>query len=303
MSLEVLNSPILVTIQDKGRFSYTSIGVTNSGVMDEYSYSFLNKLLDNSLDTNCLEISFSNVEFKVNKNTTVALAGAKCEFFINNVLNPIWQTHNLKAGDIIKIGKIIDGTRVYLAVKNGFNIKKEFGSNSSTIKESLGGLNGDKLKKGDILDFDEYTQNYNKRVKEKYHQKLEDILELRVLLSYQDEFFKDEEKDKFFSSIYTITNDFNRMGCRLEGKAIKSNIDGIISEGIAFGSIQIPSNGQPIILLKDRQTIGGYPKIGAVLDVDCFKLSQAKPKTKVRFKEINIEEAQKISKEFYYSFN
>lgn len=302
MSLEVINTPILATIQDKGRFSYSYIGVTNSGVMDEYAYLHANKMLRNPLDSNIIEISFSNVIFKVNKSTQIAITGAICEIFINEVPKKSWQTYNVKNGDIIKIGKILEGSRVYLSVSGGFDIKKDFGSNSTTIKEKLGGLNGDKLNKGDILFFKECEKTFNVRLKSEYIPKYEDNLELRVLLSYQEEFFLKDEIEKFFSNTYTVTNDFNRMGCKLRGEPIKCKIDGIISEGISFGAIQIPSDGQPIILLKDRQTIGGYPKIGSVLSIDCFKLSQVKPNTKINFIPISIQEAQKKLKLFYSSF-
>lgn len=147
MSLEIINNPILVMLQDKGRYGYSDIGVTNSGVMDEYAYLSANKMLGNSLETNILEIAFSNVIFKANASTQIAITGAICELFINDISKQCWETHNVKAGDTIKIGKILKGTRVYLAVKDGFDIKKEFGSNSTTIKENLGGIDGQKLKK------------------------------------------------------------------------------------------------------------------------------------------------------------
>ncbi|MBS9782875.1 MAG: biotin-dependent carboxyltransferase family protein [Arcobacter sp.] len=302
MSLEILNSPILATIQDRGRFGYTHIGVTNSGVMDEYAYFIAHKILGNKEDENIIEISFSNGEFKVHKNTTIVITGAKCEFFINGIKKDIWTSYNVKEGDILKIGKIQEGLRVYLAVKDGFKIKKEFGSSSTTLKEKIGGLDGDKLKKGHILDFKQYLQSHNTRLKEKYIPKYEDTLTLRVLLSYQEEYFSKKEKEKFFSSTFEVSNEANRMGIKLEGEKISCDIDGIISEGISFGSIQIPKNGQPIILLKDRQTIGGYPKIGTVLSIDCFKLAQAKPKTKIRFFPISLDEAQKEEREFYSLF-
>jgi|TARA_R110002050_G_scaffold54755_3_gene123892 biotin-dependent carboxylase-like uncharacterized protein len=302
MSLEIINKPILATIQDMGRFSYSNIGVSNSGVMDEYAYLYANKILGNDYGTNALEISFSNVQFKVNASTQIALTGAKCEFFINDVLMNTWETHNIKNGDILKVGRIIEGTRVYLAVSGGFDIKKEFGSNSTTIKESLGGIDGDKLKKGDILPFKSSQATYKKRLHEEYIPKYSDELILRVILCSQEENFSQEEKDKFFSSSYTITNDFNRMGCKLNGEIIKSDINGIISEGIAFGAVQIPSDGQPIILLKERQTIGGYPKIGTVFSLDCFNLAQAKPNSKIRFSPISIEEAQEKLRAFYHYF-
>lgn len=301
MSLEIINSPIFATIQDKGRFGFNSIGVTNSGVMDEYAYLIANKLLQNSEDENIIEIAFSNVEFKALKDIKIALTGATCEFFINTNPFAIWQTYNIKAGDIIKVGKIQEGARVYLGVKGGFDIKKEFGSNSTTLKEKLGGINADRLQKGQILESKKSNEFYNIRLKDKFIPKYEDTLELRVILSYQDEFFPKEEIDKFFSSIYTVSNEFNRMGCKLQGEVVSCSIDGIISEGIGFGSIQIPSDGQPIILLKDRQTIGGYPKIGSLLSIDCFKLAQAKPKTKIKFKPISITQGQDLVKKFYTS--
>ncbi|MGK0255613.1 MAG: biotin-dependent carboxylase-like uncharacterized protein [Arcobacteraceae bacterium] len=302
MSLEIMNKPILVTLQDMGRFSYSNIGVSNSGVMDEYAYMYANKILDNKYGTNALEISFSNVVFKANASTQVVITGAKCEFYINDVLKNIWKSYNIQDGDILKVGRIIEGTRVYLAVSGGFDIEKEFGSNSTTIKERFGGINGDKLNKSDILPFTSSPAKLTKRLHDKYIPKYTKELTLRVILSSQEENFSQEEKDKFFSSPYIITNDFNRMGCKLHGEEIKSNINGIISEGIGFGAIQIPSDGQPIILLKERQTIGGYPKIGSVFSVDCFNLAQAKTNTKIRFVPISIEEAQKKLKSFYLHF-
>ena len=303
MSFEVMNSPLFSTIQDKGRFSYTSIGVTNSGVMDEYSYFLANKMLENDKNSNIIEISFSNVILKSHVNTTIAITGAKCEFTINEISKKIWQTHHINAGDIIKVGKIFEGSRVYLGVKDGFNIKKEFGSNATTIKEKLGGISGDKLKKGDILPCKNASYKYKMRLKDKYVPDYKNELELRVILAYQDNHFQEEQVKKFFSSTYSVSNEFNRMGCKLSGESIACDINGIISEGICFGAIQIPSDGQPIILLKDRQTIGGYPKIGSVLSIDCFKLAQVKPNCKISFKPISIDEAQNKVKEFYASFN
>lgn len=299
MSFEVLNPSFFTTIQDKGRFGFGNIGVTSSGVMDEFAFYILNKLLLNDKESNVLEIAFSNLQLKARKDTQLAITGADCEFFINDIKKDTWQSYNIKANDIIKIGKINQGTRVYLGVKGGFEIPKEFNSNSTTIKEKLGGLNGNKLNKGDILDYKEYKTSFNIRLKSQLIPKYEDELELRVVLSYQEEFFSKEEKENFFSNTYTITNDFNRMGCKLSGKAIVCDIDGIISEGISFGAIQIPSDGQPIILLKDRQTIGGYPKIASVLNIDCFKLAQCKPNSKIKFKEISLEDASSKVKEFY----
>ncbi len=306
MSLELLNNPFFVTIQDRGRFSYSHIGVTNSGVMDEYAYYIANKLLNNPIDINILEIGCSNVIFKVNKNTTISITGAYSEFFINDKKVELWQSYKVKKNDILKIGKIIDGNWIYLSILGGFDLKKELGSFSTTIKEGIGGLDGNRLKKGDVLPF--HKSSINKKIcktflKKEFIPKYEKELVLRVLLSYQYEDFLEDELSKFFSSDYFVTKDFNRMGVKLKGNHIDCTLDGIISEAIAFGSIQIPKDGQPIVLLKERQTIGGYPKIGTLLNIDCFKLAQAREGTKIRFEKISYENALIKTREFYRFFS
>ncbi len=301
---EVIKSGIFTLLQDRGRFGLTHLGVTNSGSMDEYAAFMANKLLQNSIDTNILEIVFGNIELQATTSTYIVTTGALCEFYINDEVKQNWKIYKIQKGDTVRVGKITDGQRVYLCVKNGFDIQKEFGSNSTTVKEELGGINGKQLKTNDFLPYKEYKSNLiSKRLKQIYIPNYnEDILTLRVLLSYQENSFTKIQKDKFFNSVYTVTSDFNRMACKLKGEKIESSLDGIISEGITYGAIQIPKDGQPIILLKERQTIGGYPKIGSVLSIDCFKLSQRKINSKIRFEEININEAQKKLKEFYATF-
>lgn len=294
MSLEVINSPLLATIQDNGRFAYKHLGVTNSGVMDQYAYTMANKLLDNLKDTNTIEIAFGNITFKVNEDTSICITGAESEVFINDTLQPQWKTLEIKKNDIIKIGKILSGVYIYLSVKDGFILQKELGSYSTSIKENIGGA---KLQKGDILSFHSSKNFPKKRLQKELIPQYENELILRVIESSQYKSFTN--KEEFFNNAYKVSNEINRMGCKLQGKPIHSALDGIISEGITFGAIQIPKDGQPIVLLKEHQTIGGYPKIGVVLDVDCFKLAQVKPNTTVRFQKISMEEATKISKMFY----
>ncbi len=300
--LIVEKAGIFTLIQDIGRYKYTHLGVSPSGFLDEYAAFWANKLLGNSVETNLLEITFSNVVLKATSNMTISITGAFCELFINEIQKPTWRSYNIKAEDTIKIGKFSSGSRVYLAVKNGFGIKKEFESYSTSIKEGLGGLNGDKLKNGDFLPISSNLQCLEKRVREDFIPSYENEIRLRVVLSYQYKSFSKKEQEKFFNSSFDITSDFNRMACKLKGEKIVSSLNGIVSEGISFGSIQIPSDGQPIILLKDRQTIGGYPKIGSVLPIDCFKLAQTKIGSKVKFEKVEIQEAQKKLKDFYSIF-
>lgn len=298
LSFKIINPGIFSLIQDIGRFSFSHLGVTNSGFLDEYAAFACNKLLNNSIDKPLIEIFSHGVILEATKNTTIAITGAYCDFFINDTIKKTWSTHGIKKGDILKIAKIRSGRVIYFGVKDGFNIKKEFGSNCVTLKENF----GSKLKKDEILDFNESNDRFKKNWNKKYLPNYEDSLTLRVLLSYQCNSFGKKEKDKFFENSYEINIDSNRMACKLNGEKIFSNLDGVISEGIAYGAIQIPKDGQPIVLLKEAQTIGGYPKIGSVLSIDCFRLAQMKIGTKIKFEEIDIYEAQKKLKEFYSSF-
>jgi len=296
----VLEGGILSLIEDFGRYGLCDKGITNSGVMDEYAYMALNYLLQNQPNTNCIEITMGGLKLEAGDSCVIAVTGADTSFSINSVKQNIWRTHNINKGDILEFGYAKNGVRIYFGVKDGFDIKKELGSSSATLKEEI----GQSLKKGDLLKFSHNEiQDYNILLKEKFIPLYPKELEVRVVLGYQDNFFKSKEIEKFFSQTYTISPQFNRMGYRLEGEPIECDIGGIISEGISFGAIQIPKDGKPIILLKERQTIGGYPKIGSALPIDCFKLSQLKAGDKVKFKVIEIEEAQKKMKIFKNSLN
>ncbi len=299
---EVIHPGIFTLIQDQGRFGFSSLGVTTSGAMDEYAYHYANKLLDNPFGCNVLEIAFSGLTLKATEKTMISVTGADLSMSINDKPCQPWQTFAIHANDEIKFSKNITGQRAYLAVQGGFNITKEFGSNATTIKEELGGLNGSQLKKGDFLPFGMTALRHTLRLKKLFQPDYSQDLSLRVLLGYQESSFSQNEKEKFFSSCFSVSNASNRMGVKLEGEVIYPSLNGIISEGICFGAIQIPKSGQPIILLKDRQTIGGYAKIGSVLSIDCFKLSQAKAGTAIRFQAISLEEATKKVKAFYEQF-
>lgn len=215
---EVLNGGILTLVQDSGRFGYASLGVSNSGVMDEYAYHYANKLLDNPFGCNILEIAFTQLCLKATANTMISLCGADLSFSINDRQYKPWQSFYIKKGDVLKFNKSITGQRAYLSVKGGFNIKKEFKSNATSIKEGLGGLNGNALKKGDFLPFKGSSLETIKHLKQIYHDNYSNDLTLRVLLGYQYESFENSEKEKFFNNTFTLSNESNRMGAKLEGE-------------------------------------------------------------------------------------
>lgn len=288
------------SFQDLGRHGYADIGISEAGALDEYSFNTLNLLLGNFYATNMIEITLGGFEFQViSKHTMAAFTGANTPILLNNKPIKMWQSHFLKSGDIVKIGFAANGQRFYFGVSGGFEIEKTLGSFSSSIKENLG---ANPLKNGDTLSFTCKDFLERRVLKKEYIPNYENNLTLRVIQGYQFDTFSDENKEIFFNSTYEVTPQSNRMGFRLQGEPLKNVQKGIISEGISFGAIQIPSDGQPIVLLKERQTIGGYPKLGSLLPIDCFKLSQCKPKTKVTFKPISLSKATKLMKEFYDGF-
>ena len=295
---KVLSPGILTTVQDLGRQGYTHLGITPSGAMDEYAYRWSLKLLSDK-DGNALEILLNGLKLQATAPTTIAVCGADLDFCINGTSQPIWQTHKIQTGDILTFQKRISGMRAYLAVKGGFNVEKFEGSYSTTLKEHK----GTQLKVGDTLPFNPTTTYEVKRVSLKHIPNYPTHLTLRIVLGYQHKNFSKEEKEKFFSSTYTLTSEMSRMGYKLQGEAIKTSKKGIISEGISFGAVQIPPDGQPIILLKEKQTIGGYPKMGSVLPSDCFMLAQIAIGSNVRFEVISENEGQEVMKAFYSFFD
>jgi allophanate hydrolase subunit 2 len=167
----------------------------------------------------------------------------------------------------------------------------------------LGGIEGRKLKAGDILPtLGARCPVDRRKLERKFIPKYTDIVTLRVVKGYQEAMFDAQAQETFFNSTYTFKGEGDRMGYRLSGEKVIPSATGILSEPICYDAVQVPSHGEPIVLLKERQTIGGYPKIGSIIAVDCFKLAQLKAGGRVRFKEVSIEEAQRATKAFYAFF-
>lgn len=297
--LRVAKTSLLCSLQDLGRVGFGDIGITQSGVMDEVSYNYLNLLLNNPFGTNALEINLGQMEFEVLGETNIAFTGASAKISINSKQIPMYKSLHVEQNDKIKIEFATNGTILYLGVEGGFDIPKVLNSNSVSIKEKIG---GEAVKVGDILPFTCRASKESRRLKDNYLPSYKEQITLHVIPAYQYEDFDKTQIEKFFSSTYQTTPQSNRMGFRLSGNALKNVQKGIISEAISYGAVQIPAHGEPIVLLNERQSIGGYPKIGTVLPLDCFILAQSKIGTKVKFKKISLENAVKKMREFYKIF-
>lgn len=303
--LKVLKAGGLALLQDSGRFGAQGMGLTCGGAMDEHAARWANRLLHNTPDAALLEITLGNLVLEAEVPTQIALTGAECEVTINGALCQNWCTHGLKAGDRLHIGWARSGMRGYLAVVGGFRVVPEFGSVATVVREGVGGLDGGALKAGQTLPLQPRPDADKPRrcVPPAYQPKYEcEVLPLRLISGYQYEQFDPQVVAALYSASYRLAAQSDRMGMRLAGPAVVPPVSGILSEGISFGAVQIPPDGQPIVMMKDRQTIGGYPKLGSVLPLDLFRLSQLRPGGQVSFVPIQLAEAQLLMRRFYRFF-
>jgi biotin-dependent carboxylase-like uncharacterized protein len=297
MGIRILKGGMLTTVQDLGRTGYQSQGFSVAGVMDIRSFVIANLLLDNPENEAVLEFTHIGPVLEFTSATIIAITGGDFQPTVNDEPVPMYTALYINKGDILKFGSARTGCRGYIAFSSYLDIPVIMGSRCTNLKSAIGGFKGRKLRAGDYIGF---------RIKRRYlpyflsrkldiHEFDQVEKELRVVMGPQDNRFTKQGVETFLSSEYSVTSDFDRMGCRLEGPFIASEQGSdIISDGIAFGSIQVPSHGKPIILLSDRQTTGGYAKIATVISVDIPKLVQSRTDDKIRFRAISVQEAQKL---------
>lgn len=300
----VIKPGMLTLIQDLGRFKYRHIGLSTGGAADEQAYLWANRLLNNPANSPALEICFGGLQLAASTDSQIAITGAEMPVTRNNQPLANWQSHSIKSGDIIKFGYATSGIRSYLAVKGGFQITPSFGSVATVVREKIGGLDGTgrPLNAGDVLPCQTARQTHKCCVPSMFIPDYQQALIVSVIVNNHGDHFSPSEQQKLFHHGYQISAQSNSMGMQLQGEAIKPEVKGIISQGTAFGSIQIPPNGQPIILLKDRQTIGGYPILGSVFPMDAFLLSQQQAMTELRFTPMTLTDAQQQMRRFYRFF-
>lgn len=301
-TFEVLEPGILTTVQDLGRYGFSQFGVPPSGALDTFSLRVGNLLVGNREGEACLEITLMGLKIKVLKEVVMAITGGDLSPTLNEEPLEMWRTHLLVEGDVITFKKVQAGCRAYLAVSGGFVVPKIMGSSSTYLSGNFGGLEGRKLRRGDILYTFDISPSLNKlglRFPSDWIPSLEKEVFLKVIPGPQDHHFTEKGSQTFRSSSYQVTPQCDRMGVRLEGPKIERRSDveeSIISEGLISGAIQVPGDGKPIIILTELVT-GGYTKIATILSTDLSKVAQLKPGDQVRFKPISIEEAHDLLKE------
>lgn len=295
---EVIQPGAYTTVQDRGRFSYQQFGVPVCGVVDSFAYRVANALVGNFQDQAVLEATIFGPTLKVLNQGLIAVTGGNLTPLINNVALPMWESVAILPDDMLQFKGIKSGCRAYIAVAGGIDVPHVMGSRSTYVAGKIGGINGRPLMSGDRLSKGEGMGKAGGRVPSDLIPTYLDDIEIRVILGPQDDYFS-EGIDKFFASTFKVSTKADRMGYRLEGNSImhkKGVVKSIISEPSVPGGIQVPPDGQPIMLLVE-QTVGGYTKIATIISSDIGKVGQAKPGDRIHFRQVEIDKAHHILKE------
>ena len=298
---EVLRPGINTTFQDKGRFGMQHLGVATSGCMDDKSFLIANSLVSNNENEGVLEFAYQGPLLKLIKGKTKFAITGNVLFQIINSKNETIngecnRSYDLDEGDQLDILATRQSTYGYLSVEGGFDVTPFCNSVSTLVRANIGPNEGKRINIKNKIPL-----KTNREGKNNYTANVSFVEKniIRVLKGPQFDYFSESSKKEFFSKEYKITNLTDRMGMRLEGKILKNIVStNIRSEGITKGAIQVPADGQPIVLLTDHPTIGGYPKIANVISADYDLLVQKIPGTNISFKCIELQEAERLYKEW-----
>lgn len=300
--LKILKSGLQTSVQDLGRTGFQKYGVIASGVMDPFAHRLANLLVGNAEQAATLEITLVGPTIEFTEDAVIALCGGDLSPQIDGVTVTMWRMHIINKGSTLTFGKPVIGARSYLAVSGGIDVPEIMGSKSTYLRAGIGGFCGRALKKGDEIPTGSMTQQQSKAFQHNSENDFDWLSPparyfeepvIRMIKGKQFDLFSEASKKRIFNDTFTVSSDSDRMGYRLEGAGLAlEHPTELISEAVAFGSVQVPADGNPIVLLADRQTTGGYPKIGQIISVDLPLISQLKQGQKLRFKEISLLDAQ-----------
>lgn len=305
--IEVSVPGLFTLIQDRGRNGFYSIGMPPSGALDQYSHSIANLLVGNDSSAATLEITFIAPTLTFTKAATIAVTGAALDVFVDGVQAETWTTLRIGTGQTLSFGQLQSGCRAYISVRGGIASTPFLGSRSTYVNSRIGGLDGTQLKSGDLLPIGSDSglrpaPRIGSVVEESFRPALTGAYELRVVEGLCNYRFDEDGLETLFTSAYGVTPESNRTGYRLSGPQLGfvdrepvfgagSNPSNVVDLGYPMGSIQVPNGEEPICLLRDAVTGGGYATLGTVISVDLDLLAQAKTPDTVTFSRIGIDQA------------
>jgi len=307
-ALKVVRAGLFDTVQDLGRIGFMALGMPTAGAMDHIALRLANALIGNPPATAGLEIGVMGPDLLVEADSVrIALVGPLSPSVVEGPGGPPKplesdRTHLLKRGQLLRVGMVEGSSTAYLAVAGGFALPSFMGSLSTYARAGVGGFKGRRLAAGDALPLsvDQALPREERKIGSAFDYGSGPI---RVVWGPQDDYFSARGRKTFVESDYRVSKEADRMGIRFEGPTIEHAVSvdkggaDIISDGIAPGAIQVPGAGLPIVLLADRQTVGGYPKIATVASVDLPRLGRQLPGHSVRFAPVSVEEAEKLRRD------
>jgi len=299
---EILRSGTNSSIQDKGRTNLYHIGITISGAMDQRIFSISNALVNNNLNEGVIEFAYQGPLLQLKNGSANFVITGNVVFNIlrkNSIIEEgkCFQSYLLEKEDQIDIIYTKDSVFGYLAIEGGFKIEKVWDSYSVNTKAKIGPNNGEKFSAGEKIYIKK--SEVNNFIKKKIEYKNSVEATIRTTKGTNFDYFSKEAKNKFFNEEYQVTNLSDRMGMRLEGPKLENIVNtNIKSEGLVKGVVQVPADGNPIIMFSDHGSIGGYPKIAVVITADHDKAAQLAPGSRIKFKEVNLDEAESLFKTY-----
>ncbi|WP_223415195.1 MULTISPECIES: biotin-dependent carboxyltransferase family protein [unclassified Pseudomonas] len=303
--LSIEASTPLCLLQDAGRFGVRHLGVTQGGGLDWRSMSWANWLLGNALDAAVIEITLGGFTVVAEGDCLLALAGADLGAQLDGQALAPWRSFKLRKGQRLQFTQPLLGARAYLAAPGGFDAPKVLGSSATVVREELGGLDGmgRALAKGASLSYSAEAPLLMRELPREQIPDFKSDLPLDVVLGAQIGEFSGQSLFDAFNSAWTLDSRADRMGIRLLGTALQYQGKPMISEGIPLGAVQVPPDGQPIVLLNDRQTIGGYPRLGALTPLALARLAQCLPGATVRLRPVVQDVAHREQVEYLRRFS
>lgn len=297
MTIKVIKPGLLSSFQDTGRHGFQHWGVPVTGAMDEDAHALCNILVGNPRSFSTLEMMLQGPTLCFQAKAVIALTGADLGADLDGRSLKPGTPVLVSPGSILSFGKRQHGARCYLAVSGGFLLQPVLNSSSTYTRGGFGGLRGRALQAGDLIPIGSSFSNPSRvspsAVLGLYEKN--DSQDIRVLAGREWKDFSSKSQDDFLSHPYKLTGDSDRMGYRLEGEPLSLSKQGeLLSESVAFGTVQVPSSGKPLILMADRQTTGGYPRIAQVASVDLPRLAQLLPGDEIRFSLIDLRTAEEL---------
>jgi antagonist of KipI len=290
--IHVINPGLLTTVQDLGRRGYTHLGLSPAGAADSVSFRIANLLAGNEANAPALEITLIGPTLEFETAATIAISGHG-----TTVSLPINQAFEVAAGTRLMVGPLSAGARAYLSVRGGFKVPQVMNSCATFLPAKIGGFDGRALRSGDKLAIGDRIQSGPRKLSSSfsYANLLPPDGPIRVTPSLQSDWFDHETIGRFYQQPFTVTDQSNRSGLRLAGEPTPSTGHGeLLTEGIALGAVQVPPDGQPIVLFVDQQTTGGYPKIANVISADIPRIGQLRPRDEIKFQSVSLVQAAEL---------